>query len=79
MCEKDYVWNPATYNCENGKYIASILDDSAIKCDETIDLYNEDVEAKSYKETNFSEEKATCNTIFFIFYLHFYRLLLDYW
>ena len=20
VCEKDYVWNPATCNCENGKY-----------------------------------------------------------
>ena len=21
-CEKDYVWNPATCICENGKYLA---------------------------------------------------------
>ena len=27
ICEKDYVWNPATYNCENGKYLSSIIDD----------------------------------------------------
>ena len=26
ICEKDYVWNPATCSCENGKYLASILD-----------------------------------------------------
>ena len=26
VCKKDYVWNPATYNCENGKYLASIMD-----------------------------------------------------
>ena len=30
--EKDYVCNPATCNCENGKYLASIMDDSAIIC-----------------------------------------------
>ena len=32
-CEKDYVQHPATCNCENGKYFASIMDDSAIMCD----------------------------------------------
>ena len=24
VCEKDYVWNPATCSCKNGKYLASI-------------------------------------------------------
>ena len=37
VCEKDCVWNPATYNCENGKYLASIMDDSAIMYDEIIE------------------------------------------
>ena len=23
-CEKDFVWNPATYNCENGRYLAIV-------------------------------------------------------
>ena len=36
VCEKDYVWNPATCNCQKGKYLASIMDDSAIVCDEII-------------------------------------------
>ena len=36
-CEKDYVWNPSTCNCVNGKYIASIIDDSAIMFDEVIE------------------------------------------
>ena len=35
--EKDYVWNPATCNCENGKCLASIMDDSVITCDEIIE------------------------------------------
>ena len=36
ICEKDNVWNPATNNCENEKYLASIMDDSAVSCDEII-------------------------------------------
>ena len=28
-CGKDYIWNPATCNCQNQKYLASIIDDSA--------------------------------------------------
>ena len=37
VCEKDYVWNPATCNCKNGKYLASITYDSAFMCDEIIE------------------------------------------
>ena len=37
VCEKVYVWNPSTCNCKNGKYLASIMDDSAITCDEIIE------------------------------------------
>ena len=32
-CEKD----PAACSCENGKYLASIIDNSVITCDEIID------------------------------------------
>ena len=58
ICEKDYTWNPATYSCEYGKYLASIIDDSAITCDEIIDG-----KAKSYDKesktvpTDFNEKK----------------------
>ena len=55
LCEKDYVWNPATCNCENGKYLASIMDDSAIICDKVIDA-----DMESNNKTNFNEKKATC-------------------
>ena len=34
VCEKDYIWNLVTRICENGKYLTSIMDDSAITCDE---------------------------------------------
>ena len=30
--KKDYIWNPATCNCENGKYLVSIIDDYVIPC-----------------------------------------------
>ena len=26
VCEKDYIWNPSTCSCDNGKYLASIID-----------------------------------------------------
>ena len=52
ICEKYYVWNLATCNCENGKYFASIMDDSAITCDDIIESYDEHAEVargnKSY-------------------------------
>ena len=41
--EKDYVWNPATFKCENRKYLASIVDDSVITCDEVIESNNEEI------------------------------------
>ena len=33
MCEKYYIWNPATFSSENGKYLGSIIDDSVITFD----------------------------------------------
>ena len=59
VCEKDYVWNPATCNCENGKYLASFMYNPTIICDEVIDADAEaksNGEAKSYNETNFNEK-----------------------
>ena len=63
ICEKDYIWNPATCSCKNGKYLSSIIDDSVILCCEIIEA-----EAKSYDEetktvtTNFNEKNAICKT-----------------
>ena len=37
LCENDYAWNLATCNCENGKYLACFMNNSAIICDEVID------------------------------------------
>ena len=59
---KNYVWNLSTCNCENGKYLASIMDDSAIICKKII---NE-------KETNFKKKKKkNCKTQNFYILLAF--------
>ena len=42
VCEKDYVPNLATCICKNGKYSASIVNNSAIMCDEIIESYDEE-------------------------------------
>ena len=58
ICEKVYIWNPATCSCENGKYLASTVDNSLTTCNEIIDAV-----AKSYNKetktvtTNFNEKK----------------------
>ena len=36
MYVKKNVWNPHICNCENEKYLAGIMDDSAIICDEVL-------------------------------------------
>ena len=70
LCEKDYVWNPATCKCENWKYLASIMDDSAIICDEFTDA-DTDEEANSYDKIKFDEKKQPVIRKIFIFHLHF--------
>ena len=59
-CEKDYIWNPSIYSCENGKYLASIMDDSAIICDKVKTI-----------PTNFNKKKAICKTQNFYILLTF--------
>ena len=36
MCEKNYIWDPATCTCKNRKYLATIIDDLVITYDENI-------------------------------------------
>ena len=52
-CKKDYIWNLATCNCKNGKYLAYILDDLVITCNEIIESHNEETKTVL---TNFSEK-----------------------
>ena len=68
VCGKDYFWNPPTCNFENGKYLASIMDDSVITCDEIIESY--DRETKTVP-TNFNEKNITCRTPNFYILLAF--------
>ena len=51
------MWNPATCRCQNGKYLASIMDDSAITCDEIIDaeVKSNEKETKTFR-INFNEK-----------------------
>ena len=57
ICEKDYIWNPATCCCENGKYLSSTINNEVITCDEIIDaeakLYDEEVKTVP---TNFNKK-----------------------
>ena len=55
ICEKDYIWNPATCSFKNRKYLASVIDDSMITCNEMIR------ETKTLP-TNFDEKKVTYKT-----------------
>ena len=52
-CAKDYGWNHSTCNCEDGKYLASILDNSVIMCDEVIESYYEETKIVP---TNFNKK-----------------------
>ena len=53
VCGKDYIWNPTTCSCENGKYLANIMHDSVTTCDEIIESYNEETKIVG---TNFNEK-----------------------
>ena len=56
VCEDDYILKPAKCSCKNGKYLATIIDDSAITWGENIDakakLYDEKTKnvAKKFNE-----------------------------
>ena len=67
--EKNYIWNPPTWNFKNGKYLTSIIDDSIIKCCKI-----EDAEAKSYDETKKQlQQKQKVLQQISSFYLHFFN------
>ena len=46
ILEKDYIWNLATGSSPTGKYLARIMDDSLIMCDEIIWWKNRDTSNK---------------------------------
>ena len=59
------IWNPPTCSFENGKYLASIIDDSVIMWDEIIDA-----EEKNY--SNKFQKKQPVKHKVSIIDLHFY-------
>ena len=68
VCGKDYVWNPATCNCENRKCLASIMNDSAVTRDENVkSFYEETKTIPAYSD----EKKVTCKTQYFYVLLAF--------
>ena len=60
---------------ENGKYLASVIDDLVIACHEVIESCIEDLKAKLHKEKIFNEKKETCKTQRFFVLLEFFQLL----
>ena len=58
---KRLYWNWATCNCENGKYLAGIINDSVITCDEITDVEAKslDKEKKANFTTNFTRNFTT--------------------
>ena len=87
--EKHYIWNPATCSSKNEKYLASIMDDSAITCDEIIESYEQETRTIP---TNFREKKASCKiqnfyimlaflliTIALLIFVSIYSYLINYW
>ena len=51
------------------KYLANIIVDSTIICDEFIKSKDEEIQTVP---TNFNKKKVTCKRKIFIFHLHFY-------
>ena len=53
VCKKDYIWNPRTCSCENGKDLESIIGDSVITCDEITEVTkNKSASAKTAPTKN---------------------------
>ena len=66
--KKQHVWSPSKCIFENRKYLASIMDDSTIICDEVTNSYEEEIKTI---HTNFNEKIVTFKTQFFIALLAF--------
>ena len=67
MCKKNYIWNPATSSCENGKYLGRIMADSVIICNEIIDT----IKTIATKSTSTKAILIRCASINFYILLGF--------
>ena len=73
ICEKDYIWNFATRSCKNGKYLASIIDNLVIICNEITDVDAETkVNDEETKPIPTYLKKLLVKHKISIFYLAFY-------
>ena len=54
--EEDSIWGIASCNCDNGKYLANIVDNSVITYDEITEEETKTV------TTNFNEKNKICKT-----------------
>ena len=67
--EIEYVWNLATCNCENGKCLTSIVDDSAITCNEIMQSYFEETklfQKISVKRKKPAKHKSSISYLYFL-------------
>ena len=81
--QKQYVWNPATRSCENGKYLANIIDDSEITFDKIIEetkliakIFNE--KQVTYKTKNYVLLTFLLITIVLLIAVSIYYYLIKY-
>ena len=59
--------------CKNEKYLASIMYDSMITCDEVTKLYDEEIKTML---SNFNKKKVTCKTQNFYILLAFLFIII---
>ena len=55
VCKKHYIWNPATYSCENFKYVGNIIDNSVITCEKVINITSTTTKKKKNRK-NYSNK-----------------------
>ena len=59
--KKFYFWNPGTCSCENCKYVRNIIGNSAVICDEIIDM-TKPVPTKIISTKNVSTKSVSTKT-----------------
>ena len=69
--ERDQIWNLASCSFENGKYLASITDNSVNMCNEIIEEETKTV-TTNFNEKNKTKKTQSAKQDFSIFYLHFH-------
>ena len=57
MWEKDYIWNPATYSYENGRYAESIISNSVVMYNKIIETAKSTI-AKTVPAKRVSKKKG---------------------